>query len=218
MKLICTEVSGQWPVVSGEEGGGKLCAREEHAFDADVRMEVGARFNGPSERMPPSRRQKHGTRYGTRWNRRGTAEIELMLVIPVLLVILFLVGGSLLLGRGRMSNAYNAENDAYTQVVAGRGFAESSDPVPPEGYFMPVLPNRYVTADELQNIQIRGIRPPINKQLSDRGILLDPAWHYSAWPQGGDGPMIQAWFAAYVGESHPAEIVQALGLRPATPP
>ncbi len=149
--------------------------------------------------------------------RRGTAEIELMLVIPVLLVILFLAGGSLVLGRGRLANAYNAENDVYAQVVSGRGFTASADPVPAEGFFAPLLPSRYAMASELRSVQITGVRPPINTTLNDRAILLDAAWHYSAWPQSGDRIALQAWFGAYVEESHPAVVVEALGLQPPGP-
>ena len=151
-------------------------------------------------------------------NRRGTAEIELMLAIPVLLVILFLTGGSLLLDRARMANAYNAENDAYTQVVSGTGFTVSGDPVPADGFFMPLLPNRYVMANELKSVQIQGVQPPIAAQLDDQAILLDPAWHFSAWPQSGDRGSLQGWFTAYVGESHPADIVDALELAAPGPP
>jgi hypothetical protein len=141
-----------------------------------------------------------------------------MLVIPILLVILFLVGGGLVLGRGWMSNAYNAENNVYTEVVSGRNYLASNDPEPAPGFFMPLLPNRYATANEMQSIQISGIRPPINTALYDRAILLDAAWHYSAWPQTGDRAALQEWFGAYVGESHPTDVVEALGLAAPGPP
>jgi hypothetical protein len=141
-----------------------------------------------------------------------------MLVIPVLLVILFLVGGSLVLWRARMSNAYNAENNAYAQVVSGRGFTVSTDPVPAVGFFVPLLPNRYVTANEMQSVQIKGVRPPIDTTLFDRAILLDAAWHFSAWPQSGDRAALQEWFTTYVGQSHPADVVEALELAAPGPP
>jgi hypothetical protein len=169
----------------------------------------------PPEGGAPTR---GGPPMGGTTNRRGTAEIELMLVIPVLLVILFLAGGALVLGRARLSNVYNAENNAYTQVVSGQGFTQSDDPVPADGIYVPPLPNRYVSAIELQQVQIKGVRPPIDSQLTDRAILLDAAWHFSCWPQREDRPALREWFAAYVGESHPAEIVDALGLAPPGPP
>ena len=152
---------------------------------------------------------------------RGTAEIELLLVIPILLAILFLAGGSLKLGAARLANVYNAENDAYAQVVSGRGFFPSSDPAPFEGFDAPLLPNRFALADE--NLAV-----PLTQQqtangnatihFNDRAIFLDPSWHYSSWPQTGDRPAIQAWFDAYVAESHPPDLVQSLGLQPPTPP
>jgi hypothetical protein len=151
---------------------------------------------------------------------RGNAEIELLLVIPLLLTILFLIGGTLSLGKARLTNAYNAENDAYTQTVSGIGFAPSNDPVPPDGInaVRPALPNRYVLADELRNVTINELDASPTFRLNTRAILLDPAWHYSAWPQSADRPAIQDWFDAYVAESHPPVVVNALGLQPAWPP
>lgn len=151
---------------------------------------------------------------------RGTAEIELLLVIPLLLTILFMIGGTLTLGKARLANAYNAENDVYAQVVAGRGYSPTNTPVPPDGInaVKPALPNRYDLADEFKNVIINGQEMPSTIKLNDRAIMLDPAWHYSSWPQGGDRQWIQAWFEAYVAESHSGEVVGALGLQPAGPP
>jgi hypothetical protein len=144
----------------------------------------------------------------------------LLLVIPLLLTLLFLGGGALSLGKARMSNAYNAENDVYTQVVSGRGYSPTNNPAPPDGInaVKPALPNRYDLADEFKNVIINGQDVPSTINLNDRAILLDPAWHYASWPQGGDRQWIQAWFEAYVAESHPGDVVGALGLQPAGPP
>lgn len=156
---------------------------------------------------------------GRRCHARGTAEIELLLVIPLLLTILFLAGGATSLGKARMSNAYNAENGVYTQVVSGVGFSPANDPTPPAGVGMPLLPTRYAMADEVKNVTLAsGLNVPWTATLNDRAIMLDPAWTYSAWPQTGDRPAIAAWFTAYVDESHPADVVQALGLQPPGPP
>ena len=150
--------------------------------------------------------------------RLGTAELELLLVIPVLLLILFLAGGMMTLGTARMSNVYNAENNAYGQVVEGRGFYVSGDPVPVNDPFGPALPNRFALADERQTVVLTQQVNPHLVNLEDKAIFLDPAWHYSTWPQTGDRAAIQGWFEAYVGESHPGEIVTALGLQGAGPP
>ena len=157
---------------------------------------------------------------GRAQGRRGTAEIELLLVIPLLLTILFLGGGALSLGKARMANAYNAENDVYGQVVAGRGYSPTNNPAPTDGInaVKPALPNRYDLADEFKNVIINGQEMPSTIKLNDRAIMLDPAWHYSAWPQSGDRQWIQAWFEAYVAESHPGDVVGALGLQPPGPP
>jgi len=151
-------------------------------------------------------------------SRLGTAELELLLVIPVLLLILFLAGGMLTLGTARMSNVYNAENNAYGQVVAGRGFYISGDPAPVSDPDGPGLPNRFVLADEKKTVLLTHQTNPHFVNLEDRAIFLDPAWHYSSWPQTGDRAAIQGWFEGYVGESHSADVVTALGLKPAGPP
>ncbi len=155
-----------------------------------------------------------------RARRRGTAEIELLLVIPLLLAILFITAWELALGQARMSNTYNAQNDAYTQVVAGVGFVLVNDPAPPDGInaVKPALPNRYVLAESLKNVTINGRDHPTLIRTHDRALLLDPAWHYSSWPQTGDWPVLQGWFDAYVWESHAPEVVDALGLKPPGPP
>jgi hypothetical protein len=152
--------------------------------------------------------------------RRGTAEIELMLVIPVLLVILFLAGGAMTWGRAWLANVYNAENNVYGQVVAGRGLEIAGDVAPFDGInaLKPALPNRFAFADERQVVAIEGVKGLQPVQLEDKAIMLDPAWQISAWPQTEDRGIIQQWFAAYVEESHPADVVQALGLTAPGPP
>jgi hypothetical protein len=152
--------------------------------------------------------------------RRGTAEIELMLVIPVLLVILFLAGAALKIGKAWMGNAYNAENDVYGQVVAGRGLTISAEVVPVEGIngVKPALPNRYAWADEQQVVVIEGVKGVPAIGLEDEAILLDPSWALTGWPQTGDAVEMEGWFRAYVEESHPSEVVEALGLREPGPP
>ncbi|HEY4330484.1 MAG TPA: hypothetical protein VGN88_12165 [Phycisphaerae bacterium] len=155
-----------------------------------------------------------------RGERRGTAEIELLLVIPILLTLLLLANGALSIGGAKLANVFNAENDAYGQVVAGRGLSPSANPVPVDGIngVRPSLPNRFDMADEFKNVTVNGVDVPFNVTQNDRAIFLDPAWHYSSWPNGGDRPAIQQWFDDYVGESHPANLVSSLGLAPAGPP
>jgi hypothetical protein len=165
-------------------------------------------------------------------NRRGAAELELLLVIPVLLVILFLASGLLAIGTARMRNAYNAENDVYGQVVAGRGVRMSST-MPPDGLnaiwpelpfypSLPNLPNHYAEADESAVVVIKNVKGVAPVTLKDTAYLLDPAWQYSAWTQN-DQDAIQEWFKEYVdGAYQDAAQLQdtraALELSPECPP
>jgi len=150
---------------------------------------------------------------------RGTAELETALVIPILLMILFLIVGALWLGRGRMSNVYNAENGAYTQVVSGLDLTPAFDPVPIDGITVvrPTLPNRFDIANPVQTLRLDLRWQSAVSHLDDKAVFLDPAWTYTSWPNVIDQPPIQAWFADYVGESHPSELVYSLGLQPASP-
>ena len=149
-----------------------------------------------------------------------------MLVIPLLLTILLLTDRALFLGKARLGNAFNAENDAYGQVVSGSGFngrevLPADDPTPPDGInaVKPELPNRYMLADEFQDVALLGQdNQKSTVRMTNRAILLDPAWHISSWPELGDRRPIAEWFAAYVGESHPDDVVYDLGLQPAGPP
>jgi hypothetical protein len=153
--------------------------------------------------------------------RRGNAEIELLLVIPVLIAILLLTQLAWRLGAARLSNTFAAGNGVYTQVLTGRDVQVSSDPVPPDGIaaVRPGLPNRLdeerpgtVVDLAAGNIKL----PPVT--LPDRAVMLDPTWHLAAWPQPADQADVRAWFEAYVAEDHSADVVTALGLQPSWPP
>jgi hypothetical protein len=155
--------------------------------------------------------------------RRGTAEIELLLVIPVLLTFLLLAGGALALGTGRLANIFHAENGAYTQIETGRGLT-SGNIIPIEGIaaFRPVpgLPNRFAYAEATQTVRLSmGERTTqVVHTFDDRAVFLDPSWHLDEVPRLGDSGTLQSWFSEYVAESHPADLVYSLGLQPAGPP
>ena len=59
---------------------------------------------------------------------RGTAEIELLLVIPILLSILLLSAAALKLGTARLTNVFGAENNAYQQVTTGQNVQVAVNP------------------------------------------------------------------------------------------
>jgi hypothetical protein len=156
--------------------------------------------------------------------RPGTAEIELLLVIPVLLAILLLIGAGLNLGGARLANVVNAENNAYAQVTAGFNVTPASNPLPLDGLAAirpdPLLPTRYDESQLTQTVPFpRALGALPSATFTDQALFLDPTWHFAAWPQPGiDRATVWAWFDNYVAEDHPADLVQALGLQPALPP
>jgi hypothetical protein len=158
-----------------------------------------------------------------RRRRLGTAEIELLLVIPVLLAFLLLAGGALALGTGRLANVFHAENNAYTQIETGQGLtAGAVAPIEGIATFRPVpaLPNRFAYAEPTQTVQLNlGEKSTqLAHTFDDRAVFLDPTWHLDNQPALGDPGALQAWFTDYVAESHSADLVNSLGLQPAGPP
>ncbi len=148
---------------------------------------------------------------------RGNAEIEMILLIPIFLVIFTLGTVIWKLGTARMSNALNAENDAYRMAVGSNEYSVSSDQ-PPSGPAMPNLPSRYVQATRTQTVIFDGNNRLVDLHPTDSAAFLDPAWDISAWPHSDDRNALATWFTAYVDESHPPEVVEALGLKPPGPP
>src|SRR3954454_11180480 len=96
----------------------------------------------PNQTQPPAR-------HALRLHPRGTAELETALVIPILLVLLVLIAGTLKYGVARLDNVFGAENEAYRQAVAET--AVTPDPIlqPTPGIEMirPGLPTYFTYSD-----------------------------------------------------------------------
>jgi hypothetical protein len=157
--------------------------------------------------------------------RRGVAEVELLLVIPVLLTIVLLCAIAYPLGRARINNSFNAGNDAYAQAVAGRNITPATEPQPFAGIASvhpgTGLPTRFDEATPTQEVSMKaGFLKLQPLQIKDRAILLAPTWHIAPWPEAGtnDSDQLVAWFSDYVKERQPDELRAALGLAEAFPP
>ncbi len=158
---------------------------------------------------------------------RGTAEIELLLVIPILLTLLLLAAAGLKLGAARLANAFNAENNAYQQVTLGGNVQVAVNPAPLDGIALaqgvtfppPPPPNHFDESLPTQTVAFPSGLVTLNSvSLSDQAVFLDPAWHYANWPQSDDHTVLQSWFVNDLAEDHPSDITDALGLQPAWPP
>ena len=159
--------------------------------------------------------------------RRGTAEIELLLVIMYLLLpILFLTGAMLALGPARISNVFSANELAYHDATnsAAPQFANSADlqPIPdplaslqPD---LPLLPNRMNVSEADKTVLMtigRAALPTVN--LVNHAAYPSPAWARSNWPVASDDSQVQNWYQAYANQSK--DLVQdPLMLSPAWPP
>jgi len=157
---------------------------------------------------------------------RGTAEIELLLVIPILLTLLFITRGLLYLGEGRLQNVWDAEQKAYSDAIHNAPPRHTNGSLqPPDGfsYVRSGLPNRMsqhnnsVTVTYAPNIPLRPVT------LTDTAAFVAPGWSYSAFPvhnSGGnynDATTTRDWYADYVGEVR-TPLEDPLGLSPSNPP
>jgi len=139
--------------------------------------------------------------------RRGTAEVELILLVPVLMTILLLCAMASRLGRARVTNVRDGEQQAYGQVVRGTGVVSSMSlqTVPGVVSVYGDLPTRFdesLPAKEVTLTQgwlnLNGIT------LHDKGAFLDPTWHFAQYPMNGDAAWVddsrrlKDWFEAYV--------------------
>ena len=158
--------------------------------------------------------------------RRGNAEIELLLVIPILLLILFVARAALQTGDGRLDNAFNAENSAYTQVESA-GVAMVAPDAPPAGINAihpdPALPNYFSYGNISTPVTTNLGNGATTATYRDQAVFLDPSWHFSQSPHPQDQPTLQDWFTNYADEMHPGDMqrdimVLGLGLQPPGPP
>jgi hypothetical protein len=153
---------------------------------------------------------------------RGTAEIELMLAIPIILAILFLSVGAMTLGLGRLDLVFAAQQAAILDATGSQSpqYGPSADLQPPDGLaaVRPELPNRMHVAILSKAVDYSAgnmkMRPVT---LTNRVALLAPTWAYSAYPFPDDQTVLDTWFTTYVDESH-MSITGPLGLQPAWAP
>jgi hypothetical protein len=157
-------------------------------------------------------------------HRRGTAEIELLLSILVLISILLLVSAGARIGLARLNALQTVENQALGNAATGQIPLYIGDPalteVTAEWDDRPGLPNRSHVAHAQHQITIltgggESI-PPAN--ISALAGAISPGWTMSAYPVGGsDESMTANWFDGFIADSHP-ELVAPLLLAPSWTP
>ena len=137
-------------------------------------------------------------------SRRGTAEIETLLVIPILLFLLMLVAAEAKLGTSRLSTVFSANEMAYRDATAARSpaYAPNSelDPVAGIGVVKPGLPERMHVADASSAVAMNLFGDSKTVNLKSSAAYASPAWAFSAWPAEGDAQATENWFTDYANE------------------
>jgi hypothetical protein len=156
--------------------------------------------------------------------RRGTAEIELILSVVVLMTVMMLALGAMKLGLARMETARSAQYDAMRDGVIDPDPRFTGDPrlQPIEGInaVRPGFPNRTHVPRPTQDVTVRdgngGALPTFT--VGGRAGLASPTWTYWGYPVGGaDRGASEQWIDDYVTESH-GTIVAPLRLAPSWEP
>lgn len=167
------------------------------------------------------------TRTTSHRHHRGTAEIETMLVIPILLAILFLIGATYKLGSARMYNAGLAEEGAYRDATTAnnpRYVVNSPAPLNGVNDVRPDLPLRMHKNLPERTVTLSTGGIAINPlTVRNEALFISPAWAYSAYPMTGDSGQQNDWFQTYVDEAHGSNtdagsVSFSLGLADSFPP
>jgi hypothetical protein len=150
-------------------------------------------------------------------SRRGAAEIELLLAIPLLVTILWLIWGTLRIGALRLlttqSAHYNAFADATvrdTPLIASDAASQDLGALD-DG--LPALPNRVHLADSNDTLAINpgALRALPRITIHHTAQTISPPLSFSSYPVVTDHQALFDWFTAYADEAT-ADIRYPLGL------
>jgi len=129
---------------------------------------------------------------------RAAAEIELILLIPLFITILFVIATLLKLGPARLANVYNANEQALNDAVAVAEptleNASSPEPPPYPTNDTATLPN-HVHVSEPQTQVLPGKILSSAVTLSDHAVYISPALTYSRYPAPQDQEDLGNWFS-----------------------
>jgi len=152
---------------------------------------------------------------------RGTAEVELLFAVIVLIAVLFIVQASFRISGPRLDATVNAAADVfYDATGAGSPQYVGGDLRSVEGINVvrPSLPIRTHVTNPTANLQVNlGGGQTQNVTISAKAAAISGSWAYSAYPMRGDYAVHQDWFQRWADESH-VEVIDPLGLAPAWPP
>jgi hypothetical protein len=150
--------------------------------------------------------------------RRGTAEIELLLVTPLLIALLLLVLAAYKIGSANLGSIFWAQNVNYAGVVGNHqlddlqalGVGSITQDDPPPG----VLPDRYsyaVASKTRTMFETNTLVGPITYNIDHVFVLQTGTYHYANWPYPSDVGNLQQWFEEQLVQQDPT-LKQSLGL------
>jgi hypothetical protein len=140
---------------------------------------------------------------------RGTASIELILSVVLLITIMMLGLGAMHLATARLDTSNNATFEAFSNATTGQTpqYTDDGDLAPIDGIgsIRPGMPNRtHVPRPTTQVSVYAGDNQTLpSTTIGAKAGLTSPAWTYSAYPVGGaDEQATQQWFLDDAAESH----------------
>ena len=141
--------------------------------------------------------------------RRGTASIELILSVVLLITIMMLGLGAMHLATARLDTSNNATFEAFSNATTGQTpqYTDNGDLTPIDGIgsVRPGMPNRtHVPRPTTQVSVYAGDNQTLpSTTIGAKAGLTSPAWTYGAYPVGGnDEQATQQWFLDDAAESH----------------
>lgn len=156
--------------------------------------------------------------------RRGTAEIELILSVVLLIGLLMLIATAMRLGAARLEIIRSADFLVFQNVTEGPTPQYDNDPsiTPIEGFgaVRPGMPNRMHAIHQAKDVPL--LTGSASNQPTARvdasAAVLSPSWNYSSYPfQSIDRATTQDWYERYAADPRYG-LEWSLGLAPAWPP
>ena len=160
-----------------------------------------------------------------RLSRRGTAEIELVLSVVVLISILMLIVGATKLAVARLDTARSAQSEAFLDATTAPTPAYADDSqLPPIDGIATVRPRTSKTEPTFRDPPPKSRSNAGNHQtlppftIGGKAGPAGPPWSYPAYPVGAaDLTATEQWFVDYITESH-APLINPLRLAPSWTP
>lgn len=159
-------------------------------------------------------------------NRRGTAEIELLVVCPLLILIVLMSLGLMKISIARQDTNRQAMFEAYANATAGGTPEYTGDAaLPPLNDLGAISPSLSGFPNRVHDPKVTEYATVLPNQsdsftatVDTTAAMISPAWTFSAYPVGqSDQQPEEQWLQNYVDQSH-SQVQTSLALSPAWVP